>query len=69
MNPVGMALDEKLIDNMCQLSKVICVGLLLDCYLLFAIRSAHNMPCLRHFYKNALLFEGTCMSLFYVMSH
>ncbi len=48
MNPVGMALDGKLIDSMCQLSNAICVGLLWDYYLLFALRNANNMPCLRH---------------------
>jgi hypothetical protein len=48
MNPVGMALDEKLIVSMFQLIKVICVELLWDYYLLFAIRSANNMPCLWH---------------------
>jgi hypothetical protein len=53
MNPVGMAPDGKLIDNMCQLSNAICVGLLWDYYLLFSIRSAHNMPCLRHSDKHA----------------
>jgi len=48
MNPVGMALDGKLIVSMCQLFNPICVGLLWDYYLLFAIRSGNNMSCLRH---------------------
>ncbi len=48
MNPVGMALNEKLIVSLCELSNAICVGLFRDYYLLFAIRSTHNIPCLRH---------------------
>jgi hypothetical protein len=48
LNPVGMALDEKLIVSVCQLIKAIFVGLPWYYYLLFALQSANNMPCLRH---------------------
>jgi hypothetical protein len=53
MNPFGMALNGKLIVSLCQLVKATCVGLLWEYYLLFAIRNANNMPCLRHSDKHA----------------
>jgi hypothetical protein len=53
MNPVGMAINEKLIVSLCELSNAIRIGLLWDYYLLFAIRSANNMPRLRHSNEHA----------------
>ena len=84
MNPVGMALDGKFIDSMCQLIKAIwedCFGIIICCSHYKALTICHaygilmyttvlpatDMPCLRHFYKNAFIIQITNMSPFYLL--